>query len=114
MSFQTALAQAAPGGVAASHDGPDAWPAAWDRFVEAAPGGDLVQTSVWAQAKRALGLQICPVVASSGREILGGALIVIKRYAALGGLGFIARGPLVAAGRSGQAVEVLRVVERAA
>ena len=52
--------------------------ATWDGFVEATPGGDLVQTSAWGRSKRAIGLGTCLVVVrDQGGEIAGGALIVL-------------------------------------
>jgi lipid II:glycine glycyltransferase (peptidoglycan interpeptide bridge formation enzyme) len=86
----------------------------WDRFVEAAPGGDIVQTTIWAQAKRALGFEVCQVVAHRGDEIAGGGQIIITRFGRLGALGYVARGPLVREACPEQATLVLAEIERAA
>jgi lipid II:glycine glycyltransferase (peptidoglycan interpeptide bridge formation enzyme) len=86
----------------------------WDQFVEAAPGGDLIQTTAWAQAKRALGFEVCQVISRRSDEIVGGGQIVIKRFGPLGGVGYIARGPLVSSRCSEQAARILEEVERSA
>jgi Acetyltransferase (GNAT) domain len=73
----------------------DTQAAAWDAFVEAT-GGDLVQTSAWGRSKRAIGLGTRLVVVRDGSgEIVGGALIVLKRVAPGLCAGSVARGPLV-------------------
>jgi lipid II:glycine glycyltransferase (peptidoglycan interpeptide bridge formation enzyme) len=80
-------------------DGIASW-AAWDRFVAATEGGDIVQSSGWARAKRAIGFDICHVVCWRKGAIAGGALNVIKRLGPIK-IGYIARGPLIdGAGRA--------------
>lgn len=86
----------------------------WDQFVEATPGGDLVQTTAWAQTKRALGFEACELVSHRGDEIVAGGQIVIKRFGPLGGIGYIARGPLVSDGEPGQIARILDEIERSA
>jgi peptidoglycan pentaglycine glycine transferase (the first glycine) len=74
----------------------DTQAAAWDAFVEATPGGDVVQTSAWARSKRAIGLGTrLVVVRDGGGEIAGGALILLKRVAPGLCAGSVARGPLL-------------------
>jgi lipid II:glycine glycyltransferase (peptidoglycan interpeptide bridge formation enzyme) len=86
----------------------------WDRFVMAAPGGDLVQTNVWAKAKRLLGLETCRVVLREDDRIIGGAQIVLKRFGPLGAVGYVARGPLTAGDRPPNVAQLLDQIERAA
>jgi lipid II:glycine glycyltransferase (peptidoglycan interpeptide bridge formation enzyme) len=86
----------------------------WDQFVEATPGGDLVQTTAWAQTKRALGFEVCRVTLRRGDEISGGAQIVVKRFGPLGGVGYIARGPLAGNRTPEQVGQVLAEIERSA
>lgn len=86
----------------------------WDRFIEATPGGDIVQTTVWAQSKRALGFETCHVIVRSDNRILGGALVVIKRLGPLGAVGYVARGPLVDTGEPAHLPAVLDEIEHAA
>ena len=68
----------------------------WDRFVCAVAGGDLAQTSAWAEAKRALGFETHLVTMRRRGELSGGALMVIKRFGPFGGIAYVARGPVVA------------------
>jgi lipid II:glycine glycyltransferase (peptidoglycan interpeptide bridge formation enzyme) len=86
----------------------------WDDFVERTPGGDLVQTAAWAQAKRELGFEICPILMRSGDLVVGGAHMMIKRFGPFGGLGYVARGPLLAGEYRTRAAEVVDEIERAA
>jgi lipid II:glycine glycyltransferase (peptidoglycan interpeptide bridge formation enzyme) len=71
----------------------------WDRFV-ADVAGDLTQTTAWARAKEATGFSTALSVTRRDGSIVGGALIVIKRLARLIGVGYVARGPLMAPGAS--------------
>ena len=71
----------------------------WDGFVAATPGGDLVQTTAWAESKRAIGFETLPVTTRSGAALIGGAQIVVKRFGSLGALAYVARGPLLAPGQ---------------
>ena len=89
-------------------------PEQWDRFVAATPGGDLVQTNLWAKAKCSLGLETCGVVLRDGDRIIGGAQIVLKRFGPLGAVGYVARGPLIATDRAADVAQVLDEMERAA
>jgi lipid II:glycine glycyltransferase (peptidoglycan interpeptide bridge formation enzyme) len=86
----------------------------WDEFVAVTPGGDLIQTTPWAQAKSALGFEVCQVISRRGDEIAAGGQIVIKRFGPLGGVGYIARGPLVSGKCPEQAARILEEVERSA
>ena len=74
-------------------EGVPSWEA-WDRFVAATRGGDIVQSSGWARAKRAIGFDICHVVCRRQGTLAGGALVVIKRLGPIK-VGYIARGPLI-------------------
>jgi lipid II:glycine glycyltransferase (peptidoglycan interpeptide bridge formation enzyme) len=86
----------------------------WDAFVGTAPGGDLVQTAVWAETKRALGFEACLVLVRDGGTLVGGGHIIIKRFGPLGAVGYMARGPLVAGGGSRRLPVVLDEIERIA
>jgi hypothetical protein len=87
--------------------------AEWDAFVEAAPGGDLVQTSAWARSKRAVGLDARLVVVHDDRgRIAGGAHIVAKRIAPGVAAGSVARGPLARDAHAAEEV-VARLVDEA-
>jgi lipid II:glycine glycyltransferase (peptidoglycan interpeptide bridge formation enzyme) len=70
--------------------------AAWNAFVQCAPGGDLVQTSAWGRSKRAVGLGTrLVVVRDRAGAIVGGAQIILKRVAPGLAAGGVARGPLL-------------------
>lgn len=86
----------------------------WDAFVEAARGGDLVQTVAWAESKEALGFETCLVMVRDGEALVGGGHVIIKRFGPLGGIGYMARGPLLARGFSGRISQVLDEIERVA
>jgi lipid II:glycine glycyltransferase (peptidoglycan interpeptide bridge formation enzyme) len=86
----------------------------WDRFVLATPGGDLAQTTAWAQAKRALGFETCQIDLRHDGEIIAVALLVIRRFGRLGAVAYVARGPLVAHDDAEARVRILAAIERAA
>jgi lipid II:glycine glycyltransferase (peptidoglycan interpeptide bridge formation enzyme) len=86
----------------------------WDEFVAGAPGGDLVQTTAWAESKRALGFETLAAAVRAGAGFIGGAQIVVKRFGPLGAVAYVARGPLLACGCSNYAGEVVDAVEDAA
>jgi peptidoglycan pentaglycine glycine transferase (the first glycine) len=88
--------------------------AEWDEFVAATCGGDVVQTSAWNQAKRALGFEVCHVLLRSGKDIVGGAQILIRRFGPFGGVGYVTRGPLLADTDRRHAAQTLDEIERAA
>jgi lipid II:glycine glycyltransferase (peptidoglycan interpeptide bridge formation enzyme) len=86
----------------------------WDQFVTQTPGGDIVQTTAWAQGKRALGFETDQVNVRRHGEIVGGALIVVKRLRPFGRVAYVARGPLVSPDCPEEAARVLDAVERIA
>ena len=78
---------------------------AWDALVEATPGGDLVQTTLWAVSRQRLGIRACRItVATAGPELLGGCLMYSKRVVPGWWVGSIPRGPLLFASRAASAV----------
>lgn len=84
----------------------------WDRFVMTSPGGDIVQTEAWGRSKRALGFEVSLVSTHVDGSIVGGAQIVVRRFGPLGGIGYIARGPLVSDHHPELAQLVLAEIER--
>jgi lipid II:glycine glycyltransferase (peptidoglycan interpeptide bridge formation enzyme) len=100
------------GSVEAAREGPGRHD--WDRFV-ADVAGDLTQMTAWARVKEATGFSTVLAVTRRGGSVVGGALIVIKRLARLIGVGYVARGPLMAPGASDADIAaVLDEVERQA
>ncbi|MCL4237519.1 MAG: peptidoglycan bridge formation glycyltransferase FemA/FemB family protein [Anaerolineae bacterium] len=67
---------------------------AWDAFVERAPGGQHVQTSLWAQVKRTLGWRAARIILSEGGEIIAGAQVLYRRLTPLLHVGYVTNGPL--------------------
>jgi lipid II:glycine glycyltransferase (peptidoglycan interpeptide bridge formation enzyme) len=67
----------------------------WDRFVAASPGGDLVQSSAWAGFKRELGATTYLVEIRRNDEIVGGAVLHVRRVAPGIRVALVVRGPLV-------------------
>lgn len=75
----------------------------WDAFVDAAPGGDLVQTAAWGRSKVAMGFSATLAVTRDALgRIDGGGLVLARRIGLAGGrlplatVGYVARGPLMA------------------
>ena len=94
---------------------PSPLPSGWDSFVVNARGGDLVQSTLWAAAKRPLGFEAHQLVArDDAGQILGCAQLLLRRMGVLGAVGYIARGPLLASGAEDRSAEVLVEIERAA
>lgn len=81
--------------------------AQWERFVIQAPGGDILQTDAWAQTKKALGFDVGRVIRRHGSMIASGSQIIVKRMGPLGGIGYIARGPVLYGPQAGPHEEVL-------
>jgi lipid II:glycine glycyltransferase (peptidoglycan interpeptide bridge formation enzyme) len=88
---------------------------AWDAFVASAPGGDHVQSSGWARTKASQGYAAIRVVLERDDRIVAGAQILVRGLPVLGGIGYVPRGPVVAAGNEGDAgrvIEHLKLVAR--
>lgn len=81
--------------------------AQWERFVAQAPGGDILQTDAWAQTKEGLGFDVGRVINRHGGMISGGCQIIVKRMGPLGGIGYIARGPVLHGSDAGLHEELL-------
>lgn len=69
----------------------------WDDFVEKAPGGHHAQTSAWGRARASIGWMPVRVVVSRDGSVVGGAQMVRRPMPAAGDVGFVHRGPVVAA-----------------
>ena len=85
--------------------------APWDQFVGKTPGGDILQTTAWAETKKALGFSVGQIVLARNGEITGGGQIIVKRIGTPGGIGYIARGPLLAGRHVNQAALLLEQIE---
>lgn len=69
---------------------------AWDAFLGGLDGGHHTQTSMWAQVKAALGWQAVRVVAEQHGGIVGGVQLLYRPVRAVGAVGFVSRGPVLA------------------
>jgi lipid II:glycine glycyltransferase (peptidoglycan interpeptide bridge formation enzyme) len=87
---------------------------AWDEFLCGLPSGHHTQTSLWAQVKAALGWRAVRVVAERDGRIAGGAQILYRRVPAIGAVGYVSRGPVLAEDDPHLGVLVLDEVERVA
>lgn len=86
-------------------DAPD--DAAWDEFVEQAPGGHHAQTSAWGRARASIGWMPVRVVVRQDRRVVGGAQMVRRPMPVGGEIGFVHRGPVVPEDRPDLAALVL-------
>jgi len=85
----------------------------WDQFLATTPGGDIVQSSVWASSKRVMGFDSQSIILFNEDQIWGGAQIIIKQFGPFR-VGYIARGPVMAFGYDHRASELLDAVEKKA
>lgn len=69
---------------------------AWDAFVAATPGGQHVQTSLWAQVKASLTWRAIRVIAYQKEQIVGGAQLLVRAVSPAGQIGYVTNGPLLA------------------
>lgn len=97
---------------------------AWDALVEATPGGDLAQTTLWAATRRLLGFRCLRIMVTApdpdqqtvagqtvaGQTVVGGCLLYAKRMAPGVWAGSVPRGPLLFAGQPQAAAAVVREV----
>ena len=84
--------------------------AAWDRLVEATPGTDVTQLSVWARVRARAGFTPTYLFARQDGELVGGAQVLTRRVPGLGRIGYASYGPVLTDGDSraeaGQALAV--------
>jgi GNAT acetyltransferase-like protein len=77
--------------------------AAWDTFVAETPDSDVTQLSAWARIRRFAGFEPLYLTAYDGREIVGGAQVLIRRVAKVGMIGYVPFGPVMHADLAGRA-----------
>jgi glycosyltransferase involved in cell wall biosynthesis/lipid II:glycine glycyltransferase (peptidoglycan interpeptide bridge formation enzyme) len=92
----------------AAHD------AAWDAFLSNLPGGHHTQTSLWAQVKAAMGWRAVRIVAQREGDVVGGAQILYRDLPALGAVGYVSRGPVLAGDEPDLGARVMDEMERVA
>ena len=88
----------------------------WDAFLAATPGGHHVQGTGWAQIKAQAGHRAARVVVSLDDRIVAGATLLMRPLRPFGAIGYVPRGPLIAAddpALSGLVMEQLHRVAKA-
>jgi len=68
----------------------------WDDFLEALPGGNFLQASCWGRARAAVGWRPVRAVVRQDDRVVAGAQMETRPMPALGRIGFVRRGPVVA------------------
>ena len=86
----------------------------WDTFLAATPGGDPLQTSLWAQVKAPFGWRPARVVVTREDRIVAGVQLLVRALPLVGAVGYAPRGPLVAGGDPGVTHLVLDELHRVA
>lgn len=82
--------------VGVCHDpGPEVL-ARWDALVAASPRADVTQLSAWAHLRAMVGYQPLYLLAWRGRDLVGGAQILQRRFPVLGSVAYLPYGPLIA------------------
>jgi lipid II:glycine glycyltransferase (peptidoglycan interpeptide bridge formation enzyme) len=69
----------------------------WDGFLESRPDGCYQQSSLWAKLKSAGGWKPLRLVAREHGAIVGGAQILLRPVKSFGAVGYISKGPVIAA-----------------
>lgn len=73
--------------------GPALWHA-WDDLVDRTPGTDVTQLSAWGRLRRHSGFVPLLLHATRDDELVGGALVLVRRLPLVGRVGYLAYGPL--------------------
>lgn len=68
--------------------------AAWDDWVAATPGGQHVQTSLWAQVKATLGWRAVRIQMHDHSQLVAGAQLLLKPLPLIGAMAYVPKGPL--------------------
>ncbi len=76
----------------------------WDGLVSDLPGSDVTQLSGWAGVRGSVGYRPLYVFAWRDGRLVGGAQVLMRRLPVIGTVGYVAYGPLVAAGAPRPAV----------
>jgi lipid II:glycine glycyltransferase (peptidoglycan interpeptide bridge formation enzyme) len=84
----------------------------WDALVAATPGTDVTQLSVWARVRALEGFSAEYLWAERDGALVGGAQILLRRIRALGSVGYVSYGPILAADPTG-AAEVVEALTAA-
>lgn len=67
---------------------------AWDAFLAKTPGGQYVQSSLWAQVKAVNGWRVERIIATQQGRIVAGAQLLLRPLPLIGTIGYVPRGPM--------------------
>jgi lipid II:glycine glycyltransferase (peptidoglycan interpeptide bridge formation enzyme) len=81
--------------------------AEWDALVAATPGSDVTQLSVWARVRALEGFEARYVFARMHGDLVAGAQLLVRRIPALGRVGYLPYGPLLAPTASPEVVDAV-------
>ncbi|MGD0695517.1 MAG: peptidoglycan bridge formation glycyltransferase FemA/FemB family protein [Terriglobia bacterium] len=86
----------------------------WDAFLTTIPGVSYAQTSLWAQAKDALGYRVARVILRRGKRIVGGAQMLIRQFAFGQAFGYVPLAPVLRRDHPGWAKQIVEELCRVA
>jgi lipid II:glycine glycyltransferase (peptidoglycan interpeptide bridge formation enzyme) len=86
----------------------------WDALVAKSPRAPYQQSTNWAEVKAGQGWRSARVMITRDGSIDGGAQLLYRPLPLLGGIGFVARGPILASGDPALAAATAEGVERLA
>jgi lipid II:glycine glycyltransferase (peptidoglycan interpeptide bridge formation enzyme) len=76
----------------------------WDRLVAGVKDSDITQLSGWAVVRHTAGYEPMYVFARQAGELVGGALVLVRRVPLLGRIGYVSYGPVIAGSAPRRAV----------
>ena len=79
----------------------------WDEFLATTPEGSYAQTSLWAQAREALGDRVARVILRSGKHIVGGAQMLIRPIVFGESFGYVPLAPVLNRNHHGWAKQIV-------
>lgn len=69
---------------------------AWDRLVDGVPGSDVAQLSAWANVRSQAEFRPLYLLAWCADRLVGGAMVLRRRLPAVGAVGYVSGGPVLA------------------
>jgi lipid II:glycine glycyltransferase (peptidoglycan interpeptide bridge formation enzyme) len=70
--------------------------AEWDLFLRRSPGGDHVQSGLWARVKASQGWRCLRITVNDEGALCGGVQILYRPLPLLGAVGYVQKGPILA------------------
>ena len=84
----------------------------WDAFVATAPGGSYLQTSRWGRVKAHNGWAAARIKVYEEGQLVGGCQLLLRSFAGVAAVGYVARGPLFHGQRTAVRGVLLEELER--